>query len=428
MKLSRNQSGKPLRIRAFNQHRLNSEEIRAAFVARQKLFDFIVRDIAAHKPNSVPQHHLIVGQRGMGKSLLLQRIAVELLAEPLCQEFLPLTFPEEQYIEVDRLSKFWLNCLDSLADAMERENNTATVREIEATVRKLEIMDTDEITFGEQCFEAFREIWKKLNRRPVLLIDNFNMLLSRLRDSDYILRGHFTKRGGPILIAASTIYPNQTEDYGAAFYEGFKPHVLNPLSLEEITDVFRNLAEARERTDLVNHIQQERPRLAALRDLTGGNPRTALLLFELFAGGFSEDAYEDLDALLDVVTPLYQSRLDQLSQQAQTIVGALARNWAPMTKAGIAKLARVNSASVPSQLGRLREMGLVEETPIFPGKKTGYQIAERFFNIWYLMRFTTRRQRSSLSSLARFLKEYHAQRIHRIGIKFTVAGSRRQRR
>ncbi|HRA89294.1 MAG TPA: hypothetical protein PK992_14515, partial [Planctomycetaceae bacterium] len=374
MTRGRIQSGKSIRFRVFNPHRLNADELRETFVARQKLFDSIIRDIAAHKPNSVPQHHLVVGQRGMGKTTLLQRIAVELLTEPLRQEFLPLTFPEEQYVEVDRLSKFWLNCLDSAADALEREHNTAAVAEIDATVQELEKLVTDEVTFGEQCFEAFRNLWKGLNRRPVLLIDNFNLLLGRLRDNDYTLRGHFTKRGGPILIAASTIYPDKTEDYGAAFYDGFKPHILHPLSLDEITDVFRHLAKVIDRPELACRIQQELPRLAALRDLTGGNPRTEVLLFELFVDGFSEDAYEDLDALLDIVTPLYQSRLDQLSEQAQIIVGTLARNWAPMTKAAIADSARLNASSVPAQLGRLRDIGLVEETEIFPGKKTGYQI------------------------------------------------------
>ncbi len=297
--------------------------------------------------------------------------------------------------------------MDSAADALEREGDTASVKAIEETVLSLEARTADETTRAEECFSAFRRLWQKLQRRPVLLIDNFNLLLSRLRDSDYTLRGHFTKRGAPILVAASTVYPQKAEDYGAAFYEGFKPHLLNPLSLREMQEVFFHLAQVIDQPELERRIRGEAARLAALRDLTGGNPRTAVLLFELFIDGFSEDAYEDLDALLDIVTPLYQSRLDQLSEQAQTVVGTLARNWAPMTRAAIADKALLASSSVPAQLGRLRDIGLVEETAVFPGKKTSYQIAERFFNIWYLMRFTTRRQHSSLSSLARFLEEYH---------------------
>ncbi len=63
--------------------------------------------------------------------------------------------------------------------------------------------------------------------------------------------------------------------------------------------------------------------------------------------------------------------------------------------------------SVSPQLGRLESIGLVEKTPIFPGKKTGYQIAERFFNIWYLMRFASRRQRTALVCLTRFLEGFY---------------------
>ena len=69
--------------------------------------------------------------------------------------------------------------------------------------------------------------------------------------------------------------------------------------------------------------------------------------------------------------------------------------------------ARLVDSSVPAQLGRLREIGLVEETPLFLSKKTGYQIAERFFNIWHLMRFANRRQPASLACLTRFLEEFH---------------------
>ena len=358
---------RPTRFRVFNPHRLTSDELRDTFVARQKLFDAIMHDISAHSADSIPQHHLIVGQRGMGKTTLLHRIAVELYEQPHQQNFLPLTFPEEQYIEVDRLSKFWLNCLDSAADALEREGDTASVKAIEKTVQSMEKHRGDETTLAEECFSAFRNLWRELKRRPVLLIDNFNLLLGRLRLSDYTLRGQFTKRGAPILIAASTVYPEKTEDYGSAFYEGFKPHVLNPLSLEEMQEVFFHLARVIGRPGLEQKIRSEVARLAALRDLTGGNPRTAVLLFELFVDGFSEDAYEDLDALLDIVTPLYQSRLDQLSEQAQTIVGTLARNWAPMTRADIVDMARLASSSVPAQLGRLRDIGLVEETAMFPG-------------------------------------------------------------
>ena len=116
------------KIRIFNPHRLNEAELEASFIARHDVYRAILADISAGDAASVPQHHLVVGQRGMGKTTLLRRLAFELQRSPYRERLLPLTFPEEQYVEVDRLSKFWLNCLDALADTLEHQEAAAAVR------------------------------------------------------------------------------------------------------------------------------------------------------------------------------------------------------------------------------------------------------------------------------------------------------------
>jgi hypothetical protein len=174
----------------------------------------------------------------MGKTTLLRRLALELHRDPYRERFVPLNFPEEQYIEVDRLSKLWLNCLDSMADALEYEGLTNEVRRIDDVVEGLTKGTSDELTLQEEYFSA---------------------------------------PGAPVLIAASAVYPTELADYGAAFYDGFKSHYLHPLSLEEVRDVLLHLARICERPQLAGRIYDEMPRLAALRDLTGGNPRTAVL-------------------------------------------------------------------------------------------------------------------------------------------------------
>ena len=63
----------------YNPARLKDAEIDAAFVVRKAVFDRMLGEIAAEKPSSRAQHHLIVGQRGMGKSTLLaSHLAAEL--------------------------------------------------------------------------------------------------------------------------------------------------------------------------------------------------------------------------------------------------------------------------------------------------------------------------------------------------------------
>jgi hypothetical protein len=116
-----------------------------------------------------------------------------------------------------------------------------------------------------------------------------------------VLRGFFTRRGAP---GAAAVVPNALQDCGAAFYDSFKTHVLHRLSVGEMRNIIVQLEREANRPDVAARLHAERPRLRALRDLTGGNPRTTVLLFELFAQGFSDDPYEDLEALLDQVTPL----------------------------------------------------------------------------------------------------------------------------
>ena len=225
------------RISIFNPHRLTDAQLINSFIARQELFRAIMADIVGGRPKSVPQHHLIVGQRGMGKTTLLRRIAAELRSKTHCEQFVPLTFPEEQYVEVDRLSKLWLNCLDALADALEQEGHSTHVQAIDKTVHELEKLKVDELTCEEECRNAFDSAWRAIERRPVLMIDNFNLLLDRCSDKDHALRGYFTRAGAPILVTAATVYPEQLDDYGAAFYDGFKPHSLHPLDIREIREV-----------------------------------------------------------------------------------------------------------------------------------------------------------------------------------------------
>jgi Flp pilus assembly protein TadD len=399
-------------MKLFNPHRLNDQDLERSFIARQRLFQDIFAEIIAEEPSAEAQLHLLIGQRGMGKTTLLHRLALELRRAPHCAHFVPLTFPEEQYIEVDRLSKLWLNCLDSLADTLEHEGgNEARVAEIDRQVRELSHppKELPEDTLAEAAQQAFIDIAKQLGRRPVLFVDNFHLLLDRLKKHDYVLRGFFTAPGAPILVAAATTLPQEDQNYSAAFYEHFKIRVLGRLSLAEMREVIERLAQSAEKTELLRRLPQELPRLAALRDLTGGNPRVAVLLFDLFARGFSEEAFQDLEALLDLITPLYQSRLEQLSEQNQMLVGNLARHWAPLSAPALAAQARVPQGSISPQLGRLETLGLVEKTALFidDKQKTGYQIAERFFNVWYLMRFSVRRQRTQLLCLTRFLESFH---------------------
>lgn len=396
----------------YNTGRMSPEQIIAAFAARRQQLDRIVADLAAEKPKSRAQHHLIVGQRGMGKTMLLARIAAELRTDSkLSARFIPLVFAEEQYA-VDRLSKFWLNCLDSLADARELARDTDGVDEIDATVERLTAAGMqaakNDRPFADEVYDAFAQIARAGGQRPVLLVDNLQLVFERLDEGQqHSLRELLMRPGSPILVGASPSPPPQSQDYGAAFYDQFKVHYLRALDESEMRSLLVHLADAAQRDDVRQRVLQHPARLTVLRQLTGGNPRTALTLFFLYAEDFAPSVFGDLEGLLDRVTPLYKARFEELTPQQQVVASAIANHWDPVTAASLAALTGLPASNISAQLDRLEKTGVVERTELFGETRTGYQLAERFFNIWFLMRSASRRQRREVEFLTRFLESFY---------------------
>ena len=85
-------------IAIYDPLRLKRHDFLQGFIARQSLFELILRQLRNIKPNTeVQKHHLLVGQRGMGKTSLLRRIGIEIEEHAKLQtHFIPLSFREEQ--------------------------------------------------------------------------------------------------------------------------------------------------------------------------------------------------------------------------------------------------------------------------------------------------------------------------------------------
>lgn len=395
----------------YNPSRMSNDEIISSFSARQKYFDRVLSDLKGEKPNGRPQHQLIVGQRGMGKTTLLARLAAEIRTDPnLPKIFVPLVFAEEQYA-VDRLSKFWLNCLDSLADACEREGQLRVVDQIDEAVgcltSQLSSSQSDEEAASE-ALDAFLSACGDLKRRPVLFVDNLQLVFERIsKQQQHVLRELLMRPGAPILIGASPSPPPASQDYGAAFYDHFKVHFLAPLSADEMKALMLDLAGRVNRPDVRLRVLQNPHRLKVLRQLTGGNPRTTVTLFFLYAEDFAPSVYGDLENLLDRVTPLYKARIEELSEQQQVIISAIANHWDPVTVKELSMATGLKTTGLNSQLDRMEKVGVVERVELFGTASKGIQIAERFFNIWFLMRSASRRQRREVEFLARFIESFY---------------------
>lgn len=395
------------RLRVYNPSRMTDQEITLLFVVREEILQRLLGDLSGEVPDSRPQHHLLVGQRGMGKTTLLLRIAGALRTAPLRDRFIPLSFAEEQYT-IDRLSQFWLNCLDSLADSCDREGRDDQAQKIDRLVSgiatSLPSSPKDDTVAARAALKTLLDAAALTGRRPVLLIDNLQLIFERTAEQHRDLRAALTEPNAPILIAASPQLPPEISDYSFPLYDHFKIHQLRALSLVDMRQLLLQLADRTDKPAIRRHVLDHPGRLQALHQVTGGNPRTTVLLFHLYAEDCSPSIAEDLEKLLDDVTSLYKARFEDLSDQQQVIVSRLAEYWDPADSRTLTENTRLEPGQISSQLDRLVKAGVVEEVPLFGTKRTGYQLAERFFNIWFLMRHASRRLKQPVRFLTKFLE------------------------
>jgi hypothetical protein len=383
----------------YNPHLLRRDVLLALFVARRPLLKELLDDLR----RGGAQHHLLIGGRGAGKTSMLLRLAYGIEEDAaLRKAYLPLRFPEEQY-NVAQPSDFWFNCIDALIDALETRGDHDAVQKLEAQTMDLE--DLAEEERGQKAVDLLTDYAKLKNTHLVLLIDNLDIVLERLNDAQWSLREALSQDNRIVLIGAGTTFA-QGASYNSPLYDFFNVHELSGLSEDEARDLVIELARNADRPEVETIIRSDPGRFKALFLLSGGTPRTLVLLHDLLAEGQDAQVEDDLERLLDQLTPYYKAQFDDLARQSQVIVDSVALHWHPITAAECAVETRVSINAASAQLDRLCRQGVLTKVPAPGSRKLAFQIAERFFNIWYLMR-ASRRLRKRLGWLVEFLRVYY---------------------
>ncbi len=374
-----------------------SEELIANFVIRKREFKKILKSITNTALEEPPQHFLIEGQRGAGKTSLMLRLRYEL--EVLDESHLiPIQFPEEQYGVFD-LCGVWELVAEYLQGYDGFEGLIATLDE-----------HAQEEDYELTCFEWLNDYLDINSKRLVLFLDNFGDLLNRFGPIEHKrLRDIFHSTNNVQLVAASAQTLEYTYKYEEPFYEFFKTIRLEGLNREQVLQLLRQLAiqhNAKDEIEVV--IREDKGRIDTILSLTGDVPRTVVLLFEIFLDQ-NGDVFEDLEALLDRVTPLYKHRMDDLPRQQQAIVNTVALNWDGIKTSEIVsglKSRGFDNRKVSAQLKVLEENNVVTSR-LLDKKNKIYFLKERFFNIWYLMRLGKRNNAQRVKWLVCFFKAWY---------------------
>lgn len=381
----------------YNTQNIDAQLLKAGFSIRKKEYQRIWKDIQKGSMAKPETHYLIQGVRGAGKTTLLSRLAYEVAEDKKLSKWLiPILLNEEEY-GILSLFTFWLRIAEKLA-----EQDAKRYTELFEQVSKLN-------ESAEMAWELIQNHLDNNQQKIIVFVDNLGELFKDFDEIEHAqLREVLSLHPQIRLIGGSSQLLEAHFDGEAPFYQFFKLVNLKPINEAEMHELLRSLAQQtnQEAIKTIEEVINKHPeRIEAVRRLTDGVPRTVVLLFQIIMEGAKESSYAYLEETIDKTTPLYKHRMDDLSRQQKAIVHTIAMNWDAMSTKEIAEQTRLPSKTVSAQLVKLQQQQIVDKIETNT-KNHLYIVKERFFNIWYLMRYGNQTDKRRVLWLTRFLESW----------------------
>jgi hypothetical protein len=352
----------------YNPHNIPKATLIKNFVIRKAEFNNIFEHIKYYtkRSNIKSIHYLIQGQRGAGKSTLLLRLKYE------CEKsdnLLPVMFNEEELSIID---------VNSFFD------------------RVFEIIEEFDIKFSS-LEELFYHISSQ-NITLILLIDNFLEILESFTSTaevklffEIIEKNKNIKIVGSIALKSDLYYKHKS------FFEVYFEHIhLEGLHYMQSIEYLRYLSQYYDKKSVNKLINDNPKKIKILRDLTDGNPRIIAMLLDILAN--ENSIMQDVEKLLDIVTEHYRHRTKELNNTQKMVLFEIAQNFNPISYDKLKSL-KIEQNILDFELNKLQNNYIIQKIKTDTGDY--FKIKERFFNIWFLMRY----KKSSHNSI-RWLIEF----------------------
>ena len=382
----------------------STERLRHTSVAREHVLDNAIESVRGSMGRKSKRHLLFIGPRGIGKTHLLSRIEDTVQSdEALRTGVVVVRFPEESNRTLS-FADFLIGLCEILKDAVKDEPLWADIfARVQTEEDNSKVVDT--------LVPAIRRQNRERNRTILVMLENLGELFTRqIRDKNDLasLRKFLMADNGCQLIATAPLHFDAITSVEQPFYDFFDIQILENLSFEETVDVIRLNLEWEGHQEILTNFEDLRPRLRALYQMTGGNPRLTVMLYEMIANESVTKVQDQFHLLLDRITPFYQGRLNDLAPGQRALLECLASmRDQEKTPAAIAAQMRMSQQETSSLLKRLTDAHYLRASEHPQDKRSRlYAIREGFFDIWLAMNLS-RGARKRLPFLVEFFELFY---------------------
>ena len=275
---------------------LSKEELLSSFVVRNRELGLLL-EIVRNNTGPVNQHVIIIAPRGMGKTMLVRLLALEIQQdETLSQNWYPVPLPEELY-DVAVEGELWLRVLQWVGE-QEKENDDGRLLEKHAAL----VRERNEQTLKIRALSALSDFAGR--KRLLIIVENLQLLLGEQSSEDdaWDIRQTLLNRPELMLVATATTHFGEILNAQKANFELFREIGLTPLD----TTACRTLWQSITGEDLKEN------RVRPVEILTGGSPRLLAILADFGAGRPLKELMDNLVVLIDDHTTYFKANVEAL--------------------------------------------------------------------------------------------------------------------
>jgi tetratricopeptide (TPR) repeat protein len=413
-------------ISAFTPSLMSPQELETILVQRQDLAQELFEKIVLSATTPAKHYALLIGMRGMGKTHLVALIYYRLLAEltktPILKDKLVIAWLREEEWGVDS----WLDLVSRIlrALAVEEPQSKLLLEEL----RRISIEDSIE----RAAANATRLLKEAIGNRTLLLImENLDDLFKGLGEAgQQQFRSFLQAEQCCTILATTPALFTAVQSRTKPFFGFFNPIHLDRLTVPEAIEMLGKIATLGGQEDLASFLQTPlgRARVRAVHHLAGGNPRVYMLFSQFITRDALDNLVEAFMKMLDDLTPYYQARMKELSNQQRKIVELLVDRRHPVMVKEIAADCFIDAGTAASQLRELRKLGYVEAEQ--NGRESFYELREvlmrlclevkkqrgqwveifvEFLKIWYPLS-ERKHQLELMRGTSQYLKDEHLER------------------